>query len=517
MSHKQAKAQRKGSKIHNIFWGSSYDRQLDVLLFMWPDIIKKYPDAKLNICYGWQTFDALRGGNPERLEWKKNVERMMQQPGIIHWGRLGKEELKKVRQSCGIWAYPTEFPEINCITALECQSDGVVPVTMNHYALKETVGSGIKVDGDIHLIEIQDKYKEELLNLMGDEKRWKEESEKAKEFATNYTWDKVAEGWMKEFNTPVKKPTVSVITITIRSGFWNIMAKNLSAQTYPIHEWIIIDDYPEDRTEIAKQYAEKYNLNIRYIRGDKVMGKYSRPYGLVRSNNMGWKAAEGELLVYLQDFIIIPTVGIEMLVDVNRHHPNALIAPVDEYWFAKEPNKENKVDWWDGNTDILDKFSWRNTRVRFEGLRPTENPFDFEMNYAMIPKRIVENLNGWWEFMDEGLGYDNTEIAYRALQAGYEILIDDRNKAICINLWPIVGGTAENILSRERQLNPPRYQWFINQMREGKLPLVRDDKLCESINLKFQVPEEVLDKDCSDWINAHTESILLGWSNNEKL
>jgi glycosyltransferase involved in cell wall biosynthesis len=511
MNGKKAKAQRQEGKQHSIYWGSSYDRQLDVLLFMWPDILKRFPNAKLNICYGWQTFDALRGGNPERLQWKQNIERMMQQPGIIHWGRLGKEELKRVRQTCGIWAYPTEFPEINCITALECQLDGVVPVTMNHYALKETVGSGVKIDGDIHLMEIQEKYKESLIDLMGDTKKWKEESEKGKEFAKNYDWSNIASKWIEEFNSPIKTPKVSVITITIRSGFWNIMAKNLAAQTYKVHEWIIVDDYPEDRMEIAAKYAKIYNLNIKYLRGDKVMGKYHRPNGLSRSNNMGWKAAEGELLVYLQDFIIIPIVGIEMLVDVNRHNPNALVAPVDDYWIAKEANKKNKEDWWDGNTDIFDKFSWRNSRVQFLGLRETKNPFDFEMNYGLIPKHIIQKLNGWWEFMDEGSGYDNTEIAYRALQAGYKILIDDRNKALCINLWPVIGGTGENILNRERQLNPPRYQWFVKQMMEGKLPLVREDKLCENINLKFSVPDDVLDKDCSGWINAHTPQILEAW------
>ena len=127
---------------HKLFWGSSYDRGLDNLLYMWPDIKKAYPDAELHCCYGWKLFDMLARTNPERRQWKASVEIMMQHPGVIHHGRLGKEELAKVRKECGIWAYPTYFTEINCITALDCMRDGVVPVTMDLAALSEVVGAG---------------------------------------------------------------------------------------------------------------------------------------------------------------------------------------------------------------------------------------------------------------------------------------------------------------------------------------------------------------------------------------
>lgn len=512
MSGKTAKQQRKQIRQHTIFWGSSYDRGLDILLFMWQDIVTKYPDAKLHIAYGWDLFDALRGGNPERLQWKENVQKMMQQPGIVHWGRVGKEKLKEIRQECGIWAYPTHFPEINCITALECQQDGVVPVVVDDFALSTTVQSGVKVKGDIKSLEVQEEFKKQILDLMSDTKRWEEEVRKGKEFANQFSWDKIASEWDTFLKEPVKTPLVSIVTPTIRTGWWNMMAYNLSKQTYKNFEWIIVDDYKEDRSEIARKYAEKYDITIRYLRGDKIASNYPRRYGLVRANNKAWKESKGELLVWLQDFILIPQNGIEMLVDLNRHNPDALIAPVDEYWYAKEPDRTNLEDWWNGDTNILDKFSWRNVRKQFIGIRPSENPFDFEMNYGAIPKHILDKLNGWWEFMDDGLGYDNTEIAYRALQAGYKLLIDDRNEAICLNLWPIIGGTAENILSRERQLNPPRYQWFVNQMKAGKLPVVRDDKLNESLELPFNVPDEILDKDCSDWINAHTKEIMEEWN-----
>jgi len=42
---------------------------------------------------------------------------------------------------------------------------------------------------------------------------------------------------------------VSIVTPTNRRGWWNIMANNLSKQTYKNFEWIIVDDYPDARME----------------------------------------------------------------------------------------------------------------------------------------------------------------------------------------------------------------------------------------------------------------------------
>jgi len=498
------------SRQHKLFWGSSYDRGLDILLYMWPDIKKAYPDAELHICYGWKLFDMLAKTNPERRQWKASVQIMLQHPGVIHHGRLGKEELAKVRKSCGIWSYPSYFTEINCITALDCQRDGVVPVTMALAALPEVVGAGVLVKGDIKDPKVMKTYQKELLDLMGDEKRWKKESIKGQRYSNKFDWATIARGWTTEFDKPISTPKVSVITPTIRTGFFNIMAHNLSIQSYKNFEWIIVDDYKEDRSEIAKKYASLYNLEVRYLRGGRG-SSYPRRCGLVRANNIAWQNAKGELLVWLQDFVLMPQKGIEHLVDIYRHHPNDLIAPVDIYYHAKPANKKNEEDWWDGETKILIKKSWSNVRVQYEGMRYSDNPFDFEMDYGAVPKKVIDKLNGWWEFFDAGLGYDNTELAYRALMSGSKIVVDDTNIAKCINIWPMVGGTEQNITGRERILNTPRYRWFVKQLESGKLPIVRDIKLDESIKLEFEVPKEVTDKECSKWISDNSDEIVRGW------
>lgn len=498
------------SKRHKIFYGSSPDRGLEMLLYLWPDIKAKFPDAELHFCYGWKLFDQLARTNPERRQWKAGVMTVLQQPDVYDHGRLGKEELAKVRQSCGVWAYPTYFTEINCITALDCQLDGLVPVVINLAALKETVGAGVKIDGDIKDPKIMNLFKEKLFEVMDNRTLWRKESLKGQKFAQKYLWEKIASDWTEEFEKPLTQPKVTVITPTIRTGFWNIMSHNLSIQTYKNFEWLIVDDYPEDRAIVAKEYQKKYGIEIRYLRGGKGRN-YSRRCGLCRANNIAWKKAGGELLIWLQDFVLMPANGIESLVDLYRHHPNDLLAPTDIYYNAIEANKENREDWWDGKTKILTSKDWANVRNKNQGVRYTQLATEFELNYGAIPKEVLEKLNGWWEFFDDGLGYDNTEIAKRALKIGSKIIVDDTNVARCINIWPVVGGTAENVINREKILNSPRFEWFVRRMKDGTLPIVRDEKIDEGIKLEFEVPKDVKSEDGPKWINKHTKEIVKGW------
>lgn len=496
---------------HKLIYTSSPDRGLDIALFMWPEIKKTYPDATLDVYYGFEVFDKMAINNPERQEWKRGVMLMLQQDGITYHGRVGKKELAEAEKNAGILFYPTYFEEINCINAISAQSHGCVPVTMSLAALKETVGAGILIDGDIRDKKVQEKYLKELLSLMGDEKRWKELSEKGKRFASKFYWNKIADKWIDVFNEPIEDVKVSIITPTIREGFWDSMAKNIASQTYKNLEWIIVDDYKENREKIAEKYAKKYSLDIRYIWGDKAKGIYKRRLGLVRANNLAWKAATGELLVWLQDFVYMDEDAIEALVDLYRHNKDCLIAPVDIYYEPINVDKNDKEDWFNGQ-DYQGKKVWKNVRVQYHGIRESTNPYDFELNFGAIPKHILDRLNGFWEFFDDGLGYDNTEICLRAMKLGYRLLIDDSIIAKCLNLWPIIGGEAQNVSGRERILNTPRWQWFIKHIQNP----IRDEKLDESINLHFEVPKEIKDEDCAKWIENHSQEIVKSWEEVKK-
>lgn len=498
-------------KHYKLFYGSSYDRGLDILLLMWGDIKKQYPDATLDIAYGWDLFDKAAVNNKERQEWKKDVVDLMNQPGITHHGRVGKDKLEEIRQQCGIWAYPTYFTEIFCITAIECQNDGLVPVTMSLGALKETAKEGILINGGIYKKEVQDEFKRKLLDLMGDKHEWKRLSNKCQKFARSYDWTIIARKWSDEFSKPVKDGKITVYTPTLRDGWWNVMSSNLAAQTHKNFEWIIVDAQAESREEISQKYAREYNLDIKYIH----QAKTKRTYSLCNANNTAIDMASGELFVFLQDFVLLTPTALEELLNVSRKHPGDFIAPVDNYFAPKiKPDISNKEDWFNGSLDVIGEFMRKNIRVQNKGIREAEQITDFEQNFGAVPLSTLKHLNGYWEFFDEALGWDDTEIIWRAKQLGYKLWIDDTNQCVCIDhhktLGVDEGGTSVN---RSRRLNDPRFIWMMEQMKKGKLPVVRDPKIEEKIDLQYTIPQEIPDKEAVKWMRAHTNDIVKSWGN----
>lgn len=186
---------------HKLFFGSSYNRGLDILLEMWPKIKKAVPDVTLEVCYGWETFEAMLRDNPASMAWKEKVDLQMKQEGVTHHGRLNQKDLVELMLKCSIWAYPTYFYEISCITAMRAQMLGLIPVVIHYGALKETVFRGSRIEGDIYDQETKDKYIKELVRMLtenyeGYRKTMMEDSK------NKFGWYKVAESWQKELFKP---------------------------------------------------------------------------------------------------------------------------------------------------------------------------------------------------------------------------------------------------------------------------------------------------------------------------
>jgi glycosyltransferase involved in cell wall biosynthesis len=132
-------------KPFSVGYFSSYDRGLECLLDMWPKIREPMPEATLDIYYGWNSFDMIHKNNPEMMKWKWSIIRKLsdlRSQGVTEHGRVTHEELAKAMKEIQVWAYPTEFTEIHCITALKTAEAGMHQVTTGVAALAETAENG---------------------------------------------------------------------------------------------------------------------------------------------------------------------------------------------------------------------------------------------------------------------------------------------------------------------------------------------------------------------------------------
>ena len=186
--------------LHRVIYTSSYDRGLEHLLKMWPDIKKEVPKAELHIFYGWMLFDQFYKDNPASMAWRGNMIKMMEHEGITDHGRVPQTELVEEYKKSGIWAYPAHFGETNCISAIKAQAYGCEPVVVNYAALKETVQHGRKVEGDIYDKETQDEYKKQIVEALKNPMEDKRREEMSKWAHDKYSWDTVASSWKGEFN-----------------------------------------------------------------------------------------------------------------------------------------------------------------------------------------------------------------------------------------------------------------------------------------------------------------------------
>jgi len=186
---------------HRLIWSSSYDRGLDTLLERWPKILKEVADAELFICYGWDNFDKVSTDDQSK-KWKAKVEKLMQQKGITHAGRIGQKQLVKEFARSGLWVYPTAFWETSCITAMRAQATGVIPVCSNYGALQDTVKYGYKIDGVTEFMIMPSKVADEIVDksieLMKDTDKQEEIRKEMIPWAREkFTWSNVCDQWIE--------------------------------------------------------------------------------------------------------------------------------------------------------------------------------------------------------------------------------------------------------------------------------------------------------------------------------
>jgi glycosyltransferase involved in cell wall biosynthesis len=178
-------------KKYSVGYFSAYYRGLEVLLALWGDIKKQVPQATLDVYYGWGSWVAVEGEDAFYTRMNQKLE-VMKDHGVTEHGRISHEELAKVMGQTKVWAYPTEFHEIFCITAIKAQLARCKSVITDVAALKETGGS------QATMIETDSIYSDEYSRKKFVDavvKALKSDEVIDTKEAQQYDWSKVAKHW----------------------------------------------------------------------------------------------------------------------------------------------------------------------------------------------------------------------------------------------------------------------------------------------------------------------------------
>lgn len=196
---------------HKVIYMSSHSRGLQTLYEIWPEVKKAVPDATLDVYYGWNSYDSVNRGNPERMAWKQQMQNWVKElDDVTDNGKISQYKIVKEIFKSGVWAYPCPFPEISCITAMKAQAGGANPVSSDFAALNETVQFGTKVHmepldkntpvGEWNKAQVKEYTRaliDALQNPITDEERKKMMDWSRK----NQSWSAVAGRWVDEFQS----------------------------------------------------------------------------------------------------------------------------------------------------------------------------------------------------------------------------------------------------------------------------------------------------------------------------
>jgi len=189
---------------------SSPDRGLKTLLDAFEEVKKQVPEAKLKWAYGFGVWDQVHGGNTEKMEWKTDIlERMEDLNGVTNLGRIGQHEVAKLYQEANIFAYPTAFYEIDCISARKAQAAGAYPIVTDFAALDETVQHGVKIKTDVEKENWGKPYAfdfslkeetavQEWIDAAVDKLKnppTEEEREEMREWTKAFQWEEITDVW----------------------------------------------------------------------------------------------------------------------------------------------------------------------------------------------------------------------------------------------------------------------------------------------------------------------------------
>lgn len=146
---------------HRLMYASSPDRGLEYLLQIFPRAKEIVPDLELHTYYGFDNIEkvvAFYGENSRVGANTAKLRRFLDQPGVIHHGRTPQPQLLQEWFKAGIWCHPSNFTETSCITCMDAQACGAIPLTSPVWAISENVQFGEFIEGDVRDELVRARY-----------------------------------------------------------------------------------------------------------------------------------------------------------------------------------------------------------------------------------------------------------------------------------------------------------------------------------------------------------------------
>lgn len=188
-----------------LMYASSPDRGLEHLLVIFERLKELIPDAELHVFYGFDNIDKViargQAAGDSRVQWiKHNKDRMLKKMddlGVKWYGRMGQTRLAIEWLKSALWVHPSFFRETSCITCMDAQALGAIPITTPIWAIGENVKHGVFIEGNPERDStVRAQYVLETYRLMLDTERQERIRSKMMPMARQmFNWQNFVKQW----------------------------------------------------------------------------------------------------------------------------------------------------------------------------------------------------------------------------------------------------------------------------------------------------------------------------------
>lgn len=193
-----------------MIWASSAERGLHLLLSIWPDIKKAVPEAHLKIFYNFAYGDITKyesgihediNAGYDIMEFSNRVRYMeyaipkLKHLGVEHIGSVSRNVINKEMSKSVVMAFPCDpiaFTEGFSCSIMEACAAGSCPITTKVDALDHIYGQVIPTIST-PVYKHLEEFKNTVIKALTDEEYRNSINKKAKQFASEHTWEHTAQ------------------------------------------------------------------------------------------------------------------------------------------------------------------------------------------------------------------------------------------------------------------------------------------------------------------------------------
>lgn len=181
-----------------LIYSSSPYRGLALLPAIFDAVHQKHPDSELHIFSGTAVYRS-DAANPylEQLDrqFAPVFERLAAMPGVHVHGNVPQTVLAQEFLKSSILCYPNTFAETSCISVMEAQAAGCVPLTSKLAALEETVGNeGVLIPEEPGSTSYVENFSKTLIGLLDAPEKIQALGQQGRQRALReHSWQNVAE------------------------------------------------------------------------------------------------------------------------------------------------------------------------------------------------------------------------------------------------------------------------------------------------------------------------------------